>query len=317
MHEDSFRSALRSSDSVLGKYEPLEKILCVDDFDTGQHGWAPYFPDYDGWDDYDGRYEHVEPLNTIAERTHRGTIDNRTDRKFPIGPRAIPQISNLPMWDVGTYGSWNSYALKIPTLPRAGHQGVALKRLANPWHRKLRVETYFTHAAEPSDYRLGESDIHSLFVTFDVHDPYRVAETGKQPRRWWPALRYLNHEDGRLVQKWQAMYSGSKGSFDGPWDDIANGRQQLGFNRAPTKFQWHYLRFTFDLSTYEYVDFNCYGKEFDVGGRTHVFDPPLVGWRASTDKAHGLIGAGFGIETNSDKRCFLYLDSVVVSASEE
>jgi hypothetical protein len=45
-------------------------------------------------------------------------------------------------------------------------------------------------------------------------------------------------------------------------------------------------------------------------------DPPLQGFRASTDKCPGLIAPSFGIETNGDKRCFLYLDSVVVSASE-
>jgi len=317
MYERSFQEALRKSDSVLGNYEPLERVLTVDDFDTGQHGWAPLFPDYDGWEDYEGRYPHVEPLKEILEGTQQGSVADRVDRRAPIGPRAIPQLSTLPMWDVGTYGSWNNYALKIPTLPRAGHQGVALKRFTTPWFRKFRIETYFTYAAEPSDYRLGETDINSITVACDVMDPHRVAESGRQPRRWWPAVRYRNAENGELVQKWQAMYRGSEGVFDGPWDDIDGGKQQLGFNRAPTKFQWHYLRFTFDLERYEYVDFNCYGKELDVAGRRHVFDPPLVGWRASTDKAHGLIATGFAVRTNSDKRCFLYLDSVVISASEE
>ena len=66
----------------------------------------------------------------------------------------------------------------------------------------------------------------------------------------------------------------------------------------------------------EYVDFHCHGKEFNVKGRRHDPNPPLAGWRASTDKCPGLIGTGFGIEAASDKRCFLYLDTVVVSASE-
>jgi hypothetical protein len=280
------------------------------------HGWAPYFPDYDGWDDYPGRYPYVEPLRQILERTQNKTIDDRIDRKYPIGPRAIPQLSTLPTWDVGSYGSLDNYALKIPTLPQAGHQGIAIKRLTAPWNAKLRIETYFTYQAEPTDFRLGETDINSIFVAFDVHDNSFIRETGAQPRRWWPSMRYHNAEDGKLVQRWQAMLTGSWGTMDGPWDDLADGKQELGFNRAPTKFQWHYLRFTFDLAKYQYVDFNCYGKEFDVAGKTHVFDPPLPGWRASTDKAHGLILPAFGIETNSDKRCMLYLDSVVVSASE-
>jgi hypothetical protein len=40
-------------------------------------------------------------------------------------------------------------------------------------------------------------------------------------------------------------------------------------------------------------------------------------WRASTDKAGGMIFPEFSIILDIDKRCFLYLDSVLVSASEE
>ena len=39
-------------------------------------------------------------------------------------------------------------------------------------------------------------------------------------------------------------------------------------------------------------------------------------WRASTDKAGGLLFPEFNIIPDCDKRCFLYLDSVVVSATE-
>ena len=48
-----------------------------------------------------------------------------------------------------------------------------------------------------------------------------------------------------------------------------------------------------------------------------MFDPPLSGFRASTDRCSGLLNFGIGIETNSDKRCFLYLDSIVVSVEPE
>lgn len=89
------------------------------------------------------------------------------------------------------------------------------------------------------------------------------------------------------------------------------------FNRSPTKYQWHYLRLTLDLARHEYVDFHCAGQEFDVAGRKHIQDPPLVGWRSSTDKCPGLVGCQFVIQTNSDERCFLYLDSVVASATAE
>lgn len=52
-------------------------------------------------------------------------------------------------------------------------------------------------------------------------------------------------------------------------------------------------------------------------GRRHEPNPPIQGWRASTDKYPGLVGTGFGIEAATDKRCFLYLDGVVILASEE
>ena len=146
-------------------------------------------------------------------------------------------------------------------------------------------------------------------------DLHHIREEGQEPKRWWPALRYHNAEDGQLVQRWQANV-GSEGVKDGAWEYLADGQQDLGYNRAATKYQWNYLRFTFDLARREYVDFHCHGKEFDVKGRRHDPHPPLEGWRASTDKCPGLVGTGFGIEAASDKRCFLFLDSVVVSATE-
>ena len=154
-------------------------------------------------------------------------------------------------------------------------------------------------------------------LTFDVMDPHHAVAPGEKPVRWWPGIRYHNAEGGKLIQRWQADFSGSKGVLDGPWDDLPDGRQDLGFNRSPTKCQWHYLRFTFDLAKREYVDFHCYGQEFNVAGRKHNQNPPLTGWRASTDKCPGLIGTNFVIEADTNKRCFLYLDSVVISASEE
>ena len=72
-----------------------------------------------------------------------------------------------------------------------------------------------------------------------------------------------------------------------------------------------------DLAKHEYVDLHCFGQEFDVAGRKHIPDPPLSGYRASTDKCAGLVNVGFAIEAARDKRCFLYLDSVVISASEK
>lgn len=297
----------RAIDRDLGRFDPLPRIMSVDKFSEGQHGWAAYFPDYDGWDDYDGKYPHVESLSRIRARTDAKTIDNRVDRRFPTGPRCIPQLS-------GT-------SLKISTHPTRGSQAVAKKRLGSPWNARFRIEAYWGCSVSPGAESSASSAIRSVSLSHDVHDPWRVDEETGTSRRWWPGVKFLNAEDGHPVQRWQIMRSGSWGTMDGPWDDLPDGLQPLRLGSAsvlsPDGVGWHYLRLTFDLRRHEYVDFNCDGREFDVAGIRHVFDPPLVGWRASTDKAHGLILPTFGVEAADDVRCNLYLDTIVVSASEE
>jgi len=314
--ENPFRSALLHADPLLSRYDPLERLLCVDRFEEGFHGWQTYFPDYDGQTAYPGKHPDLDPLGDILQQS-LGQPGLRVDRKFPVGPRALPMISSLTSWDVGTAGAWDScYALKIPTLPRPGHKGWVIKRLASPWRGKFRLETWFTYKAEPADFRLGEADVHSFFLAFDVMESHAIRKDGGVPRRWWPSVRYLNYEKGKFIGRWQANFTGGEGVLNGPWTDLADGRQDLGFNRSPTKYQWHYLRLTFDLAACTYVDFRCGDQEFEVAGRKHEPQPALSPSRATTDHCPMLVNAGFGVETNSAKRCFLYLNSVVVSATE-
>ena len=313
----SLRRSILQADPLLSRYDPLPRILCVDRFTEGMQAWQAYFPDYDGATDYPERDRDLDPLDQMVG-TALGGASQRIDRKLPLGPRAVPMLSSLTSWDVGTAGSWDGcYALKIPTIARAHSKGLIVKRLGSPWRGKFRIETYFTYKADPADMKLGERDVHSFFFAFDVMDSHDVRLHGREPVRWWPSVRYLNCENGQLVRKWQANFHGSEGVLNGPWTDIPGGQQDLGFNRSPTKYQWHYLRFTFDLEKHTYSDFNCAGREFKVAGRKHVMDPPLTGFRASTERCPMLVNAGIGIETNSDKRCFLYLNSVVVSATEK
>jgi hypothetical protein len=312
---NDIRKSLLLADPLLSRYNPLDHILLASDFDNGQQGWQTYFPDYDGEKDYPERFSELEPLDDILEQSRNP--DLRIDRKLPTGPRGVPMLSTMTSWDVGTVGSWDGlYSLKIPTLPRKGDKGLALKRLGSPWRGKFRIETWFTYKAEPSDFRLGELDVNSFFVATDTMDSHIVKKDGETPRRWWPSIRYHNAENGKYIRHWQANFSGSTGVLNGPWEDIPGGQQDLAFNRSPTKYQWHYLRFTFDLGKHEYVDLNCAGQEFDIAGRKHDLNPPLQGYRAATDRCPGLVNVVFGIETNRDKRCFLFLDSIVVSATE-
>lgn len=315
MPSEDFQRALIRADPRFSRFDPLERILHVDDFNQGQHGWQGYFPDYDGWEDYPGRYQPVDSVLQAVEKARHDPA-MRVDRKLPFGPRAVPMLSSLTSWDIGSAGALTgTYALKIPTLPLAGSKVFAQKRLGSPWRGKFRVETWFCFKADPADFELGETDIRALYLTFDVMDLHHIKDAGQTPRRWWPALRYHNAENGKLIRRWQANV-GAEGVKDGAWEYLDDGQQDLGYNRAATKYQWNYLRFTYDLANYEYVDFHCHGKEFAVKGRRHAPQPPLEGWRASTDKCPGLIGTGFGIEAARDKRCFLYLDGIVVSASE-
>lgn len=62
MNSDELRQSLLRADPRFSRYNPLERILHCDDFNTGQHGWQGYFPDYDGWDDYPGRYQPVDSV---------------------------------------------------------------------------------------------------------------------------------------------------------------------------------------------------------------------------------------------------------------
>jgi hypothetical protein len=300
MNSNSLRAALLRSARDLSRYDPLERILLQQDFAQGFHGWQTYFPDYDGWTDYPGRYPPVEPLQEILEKSRRDPAV-RIDRRLPVGPRGVPMLSSSP-----SAASGGAYALKVPTLARIGSKVFAQKRLGSPWRGQFRLECYFAFEAA--------CDVAALYLTCDVMDDPGPGQPRGGSGRWWPAVRYLNVERGELVQKWQT-HQGGAGVKDGPWQDIPAGAQALGAAAGGLPPPWHYLRFTFDLARHEYLDFYCSGREFPVAGLSHRPDPPLAGWRASTDKCPGLIGTGFGVETATDKRCFLYLDSVLVSAT--
>ena len=309
-------------DPLLGKYDPLEKVMLAHDFDNGMQGWQTYFPDYDGWEDYPGRYPQVEPLTEKLEQTRDPAT--RWDRRAPIGPRAVPMISSLTSWDIGTMGSLSgTYALKIPTIAKAGARGVGMKRMTCPWRGKFRIETYFAYKADPGDYQWGEDAIRSFGIDFDCMDLHHIRNEGLTPMRFHPAVLYQNVEDGKPVRRWRI--NNDLASHVGPaYHYLDDGEQDLGFNRAVTKYQWNYFRLTFDLATHEYVDFNCHGQEFNVAGqKIKTWDPadPVITsrnweWRASTDRCSGLVFPCFSIIAELDKRCFLYLDSIVISATK-
>src|SRR5690606_33798504 len=96
--------------------------------------------------------------------------------------------------------------------------------------------------------------------------------------RVMPHIRFLNASGGEHVQKWQfkrkavpIVLIGSENKTishyhlapDG-WEDLPGGEQRLCYNEIPTKVNWHYIRFDFDLESMQCTHFQCNDRVFDV-----------------------------------------------------
>ncbi|MEM3715096.1 MAG: DUF6772 family protein, partial [Nitrososphaeria archaeon] len=65
----------------------------------------------------------------------------------------------------------------------------------------------------------------------------------------------------------------------------------------------------FDLRTWEYIELVCNDKRYDLSGiKPKTVEPyPLL---------RGLMNIGMFIQTNSNRRAFLYVDSILVSIGD-
>ncbi len=280
---DTMQRALLRADPRLSKFDPLSRILFFDDFNHGMSGWTMLVGNY------------TESLT----RRHPGYVGF-----------VAPMISNLTHWDTGSHGALDgAYALKLATRPVRGAQSVALKRLTFPKACLLQMECWFTFKPEATELKLSELDVRSFGFAFDFQD---------DKRRVLPQFRYLNAFEGKPVNQWQ--YKAKTIDFrdvgektvtmyhygEENWNDIPNGHQLLCYNELPTKINWHYLRVAFDVRTMRYTRLECNDHAFDVGGLsgiTHDAMPNLS----------NLLNVIPFIETDEDKRAFLYLDSVLLS----
>ena len=296
------RHSLISADPRLSRFSPLERILFLDDFDSGISGWSTLI----------GNYE--ESLNTMLP----GYRDLRP-----------PMLSNLTMWDTGSAGSMQgSYALKLATRPRAGHMAVSIKRQTWRTRGLVQLECYFTYKPEASDLMLGDLDVRAFGALFDIQD---------SQSRWMPHLRFLNAFEGAPVAgshtdqatrsspagKWQ--YKTESESFENiggsgrtvshwhlspnKWRDVPNGEQVLCYNEIGTKMNWCYLRIRIDLDKREFVEFQCNDRTFR-GDHLGCIEFPAM------PNLECMLNMGFWIETDVDKRSFLYLDSVLLSSQD-
>ncbi len=291
LEADALRRALIHANPALSRFDPLPRIIAFDDFDRGFCGWTQLV----------GNYEHTldAMLPGYAQHTHA-------------------MLSTLPAWDFGSHGGVDGdYALKIATRPRKGAQNVAIKRLTFREAGPIRLEFYFTFKPEANELRLSETDVRSVGFIYDLQVGDR---TGGSPERVMPHLRFLNAQDGEHVQKWQFKRRTTPFQALGTenktvthyhlaptdWEDLADGHQKLCYNEIPTKINWHYVCFDFDLATMQATGFRCNDRVFDLSGFDSIRIPAMRNLWC-------MLNIGFFAEADTDKRAFLYVDSVCLS----
>jgi len=293
MHEE-LRLALLRSDPALSRFDPLPRIIVADDFDRGLQGWTGLIGNYEG------------SLNAILP---------------PYRDLRGPMLSNLSMWDTGSDGSMNgTYALKLATRPTAGALAVAIKRLTFRHLGPIRLEAYFTFKPEASALELSETDVRAVGVLFDLQD---VDRKGAEAQRIMPHIRYLNAQHGEAVGRWQFKKErvvlhdiGGSGKTRSHfhlapegWENLPDGEQILCYNEIATKQNWYYLRLDFDLATMRYLRFQCNDRVFDLASLAEVAPMQMP----AMANLWCMLNTAFFVETDTAKRAFLYLDSVVLS----
>lgn len=287
---DAMRRAFREADPQLSRFDPLPRIICHDDFDRGMCGWTQLVGNYE--DTLDAM------LPGYAQHSHA-------------------MLSTLPNWDFGSHGGVDgSYALKIATRPKKGAQNVAIKRLTFREAGPIRLEAYFTFKPEASELALSETDIRSFGFLYDL----QIGDTSGPGERVMPHLRFLNAQDGQHIQKWQFKRRttpikpiGTAGKTishyhlaPDDWEDLPGGQQRLCYNEIPTKVNWHYLRFDFDLAAMQSTRFQVNDRVFAMDGFDCIRIPAMKNLWC-------MLNLAFFAETDTDKRAFAYLDSVCLS----
>lgn len=287
---EALRSALSLANPELSRFDPLPRILSLDDFSRGYCGWSQLVGNYEGTLD--------SMLPGYAQHTNA-------------------MLSTLGHWDAGSHGGMDSsYALKIATRARPGAQNVVLKRLTFRQRGPIRFEMYFTFKPEANDLELGETDVRSFGFLFDLQGGDRDAGA----ERVMPHLRFLNARDGQHLQKWQFKTESTKlqpvGNDDKTlshyhlapegWRDLPDGEQRLCYNEIATKVNWSYLRFDFDLVEMKALSFQCNDRVFDMSGFDSIRMPAMKNLWC-------MLNFCLFAETDVAKRAFLYVDSICIS----
>jgi len=308
---DALRDAIRSSDPRLSKFNPLKRILTLDDFNEGTNGWTELLGNYNG----------------------RGDLDTVDDHMRDFRP---PQLSNATFFDTGTHGAMTgTYSLKLATRAYPGHTATAIRRLTMSGRGLLQIEAYFTYKAETQVGGTEEADSYgavqwdgNLHPSEAQFGAFTVATDlcGDGGLRYHTVARYQNtDEDGNFVRK--IMYpvvpeptprehvEGKvkleyAADFTAPnpedWHSIGEPLE-LCFNEVPTKVNWHYLRWQIDTEKRRNVELQINDRIIDMS------EVPVPPYEEKYDSLENLLNFYFSVRTLSGVRNFLYLDSVLIS----
>ncbi|MCC2612300.1 DUF6772 family protein [Neorhizobium sp. Rsf11] len=284
------RLAMLRADPALSRFDPLPRILSFDDFSRGHCGWSQLV----------------------------GNYEDSLDSMLPgYAQHSSAMLSTLGHWDAGSHGGMDSsYALKIATRARPGAQNVAIKRHTFRRRGPIRFELFFTFKPEATELKLSETDVRSIGLLFDL----QCGDRDGDGERVMPHLRFLNALDGKHLQKWQYKRETTRlmpiGSEDktvshyhlapGGWLDLPDGEQRLCYNEIPTKVNWSYLRFDFDLVSMKALGLQCNDRSFDLSNFDSIRIPAMKNLWC-------MLNFCLFAETDVAKRAFLYVDSICIS----
>lgn len=303
-------------------YDPLEKIIFADDFDTGYNGWITLMPNF--------RQDRFDYYDSFKGWTSWGP----------------PMLSSATFPYAGTHGSLHgTYSMKIATRPVAepaqcrpidGSMGMSIKRLTHRSDGLLKCEMWYSFTAEQSVPGIGEDSIRAFGFFWD---------TGNGDSRTHFGARYLNSANGVMKQHWQLFkadetskepwgFEGNSAPGDDPKEnvtllkgidaawlgtrkedgsstgflDIPDSTQKLCYNETPDKINWHYFSLTVDLLKQEYVSLESVNRKWDLQGIQGTTVPryPRIDW---------ILNPVVFIESDSNRRVFMYVDSIVNSCS--
>ncbi|SDL65596.1 DUF6772 family protein [Tessaracoccus oleiagri] len=310
---DGLRDAIRSSDVVLSKYNALPRLLSVDNFNNGLHGWVELGGNYNGRGDLESMDRHFRDFRP-------------------------PQLSNASFFDVGTHGGMSgTYSMKLATRAHRGHTATAIRRLTMSGRGLLQIEAHLAWKTEANLSGTEEEANTYGDITWDANSHPSEAQFGAftvatdlctDGVRYHNVMRFVNTDwDGHLVQRWaypvvpeptpHERHVGRHdyeyaADFTAPnpddWRFVDTERVETCYNEVPTKINWHYLRFLIDTETRTNVELQFNNQTIDLR------DVPVPPYAEKYESLENLLNFYFSVRTLSGVRNFLFLDSVVISA---